>query len=296
MNIGAETMQSVEAVRGDLELADRWILSRLSAATGAVTRHLEAFRFHEAAESGYHFFWGELADWYLELIKPRMQPDAEAGSRTAAKATLVHVLDGALRLLHPIMPYITEALWLRLPVCSDAAREESLVIARWPEPAARDEAAEAQMEALMELIGAVRALRSEYSVPAATHVRVQLTSPGPSLRAALRAEERALRRMARVGNVTVNGAVEGMGAHAVLKSGADLFVPLADVIDVAQERQRLRKELDRIEGQLRATDARLSSDQFAARAPADIVAKEREKADSLRDQRERLAAKLSGFG
>jgi valyl-tRNA synthetase len=108
-------------------------------------------------------------------------------------------------------------------------------------------------------------------------------------------EERALRRMARV-EVTVNGGAEGMGAHAVLRSGADLFLPLAGVIDVEQERQRLGRELERIEGQLRATEARLSSEQFAARAPAEIVAREREKADSLRDQRDRLGAKLRGLG
>ena len=296
MNIGDDPVAAVDDVRGDLETADRWILSRLSAATADVTRQLEAFRFHEAAESAYHFFWGELADWYLELIKPRMQPDASPASRKAAKATLVHVLDGALRLLHPIMPYITESLWLRLPVATGSEREESLVTGRWPEPGMRDADAEAQMEALMELIGAVRTLRSEYNVPAGSHVRVQLSNPGPSLREALAAEERALRRMARVGEVTVNGSAEGMGAHAVLRSGADLFLPLADVIDVEQERQRLGRELERIDGQLRATEARLSSEQFAARAPAEIVAREREKADSLRDQRDRLGAKLRGFG
>ena len=275
MNIGEEAVASVDDVRGDLETADRWILSRLSAATTEVTRQLEAFRFHEAAESAYHFFWGELADWYLELIKPRMQADASAGSRAAAKATLVHVLDGALRLLHPVMPYITESLWLRLPQPAGTEREESLVIGRWPEPGERDHAAEARMEALMELIGAVRTLRSEYNVPAGSHVRVHLTNPGPALSEALGAEERALRRLARVEEVTVNGGGEGMGAHAVLRSGADLFLPLAGVIDVEQERKRLGKELDRIEGQLRATESRLSSEQFAARAPAEIVARER---------------------
>ncbi|HEX2167859.1 MAG TPA: valine--tRNA ligase [Longimicrobiales bacterium] len=296
MNIGDDPVATLDDVRADLETADRWILSRLSAATAEVTRQLEAFRFHEAAESAYHFFWGELADWYLELIKPRMQPEASAGSRRAAKATLVHVLDGALRLLHPVMPYITESLWLRLPAPGGVAREESLVVGRWPDPGPRDEAAEAQMDALMELIGAVRTLRSEYNVPAQLHIHVHLTNPGPSLQEALRAEERALRRMARVGEVTVNGGAEGMGAHAVLRSGADLFLPLAGVIDVEQERKRLGKELERIDGQLRATESRLSSEQFAARAPAEIVAREREKAESLRDQRERLGAKMRGLG
>jgi valyl-tRNA synthetase len=296
MNLGDEPVQRVADVADDLEIADRWILSRFAAATADVTRHLEAFRFHEAAESGYHFFWGDLADWYLELIKPRMQAQDGGASREAAKATLVHVLDGAMRLLHPIMPFITEALWQRLPVPPQSQREESLVIGHWPADGTRDETAERQMNALMELIGTVRTLRSEYNVPAASLVRIRLSNVGDALSAALHVEERALRRMARVEDIAVDAPANGdMGAHAVLRSGADLFLPLAGIIDVDQERQRLGKELERIEGQLRGTDARLASEQFTARAPADIVAREREKADNLRDQRDRLAAKLQGL-
>jgi len=296
LNIGDEDVPKVDAVRDDLEVADRWILSRFYAATEEVTRSLEAFRFHEAAEGAYHFFWGELADWYLELIKPRMMPDADERSRTAAKATLVHVLDGAMRLLHPIMPFITEALWQRLPQRTGVAREESLVIGEWPVAAPRDSDAEAQMNALMELIGAVRTLRSEYNVPAGAHVSLRLTGVGAALGSALQAEERALRRMARVESIAQDGAGGGMGAHAVLKSGADLFLPLEGIIDVAQERARLGKELERVVGLLQSCEARLGSEKFTARAPADVIAKEREKADSLRDQQQRLEAKLQGLG
>jgi valyl-tRNA synthetase len=297
MNLGDEPVRSVDAVRDNLELADRWILSRLSAATTDVTRHFEAFRFHEAAETGYHFFRGELADWYLELIKPRMQAQDGSASREAAKATLVHVLDGAMRLLHPIMPFITEALWLRLPAAEGVSREESLVIGRWPTPAGRDAAAEERMNAVMEVIGAVRTLRSEYNVPAGSKVRLRLTGVSPVLADALAAEERAVLRLCRVEELRQDGpATAEVGAHAVLRSGADLFLPLVGIIDVDQERQRLGKDLERMEGQLRGTEARLQSEQFTARAPADIVAREREKADSLRDQRDRLAAKLQGLG
>jgi valyl-tRNA synthetase len=297
MNLGDGTVRAVSDVEPDLELADRWILSRLAAATRDVTRNLEAFRFHEAAESAYHFFWGELADWYLELVKPRMLPDGEAASRAAAKATLVHVLDGAMRLLHPIMPFITESIWLRLPVPDGATREESLVVARWPEPAGTDAAAEAQMNALMELIGSVRTLRSEYNVPPAAMVTIRLANAGDALAAALHSEARALRRLARVEHVERDVAGDGeLGAHAVLRSGADLFLPLSGIIDVEQERQRLGREHERVDAQLSSTEARLGSEQFTARAPAEIVAREREKADSLRDQRDRLAAKLRGLG
>ncbi|MGH7506667.1 MAG: valine--tRNA ligase, partial [Longimicrobiales bacterium] len=132
MNLGDEPVRTLDEVEAHLEVADRWILSRFNAAAREVTRQLEGFRFKEAAEAAYHFFWGELADWYLEMVKLRLRGEGGDESREAAKATLVAVLDGILRLLHPMMPFITEALWRKLPL--PAEREESLIIARWPEP------------------------------------------------------------------------------------------------------------------------------------------------------------------
>jgi valyl-tRNA synthetase len=280
-----------------LELADRWIIARLSAATAELTRNLAAFRFKEAAEAGYHFFWGELADWYLEVIKPRLQPGADPGSAAAARATLVLCLDGILRLLHPIMPFITDALWRRLPALAGQARPGSIMVAPWPDPAdyARDAAAEAEFEALRELIGAVRTLRSEYNVPPASPLRIRLGNVSEPLSRALAAEERALRRLARVVAIEPAEGAGGAGAHAVLRGGVELFIPLADVIDLEQERTRLRKELERLEGQLRAVDNKLHNEQFTGRAPAEVVERERAKADNFRDQRDRLALKIAGL-
>ncbi|MGH7554757.1 MAG: valine--tRNA ligase [Longimicrobiales bacterium] len=299
MNLEGDEVPSLDAVADSLELADRWILSRMTAAAREITRQLETLRFHEAAEAGYHFFWGEVADWYVELVKPRLRPEANGASRDAARATLVAVLDGVLRLLHPIMPFITEELWLRLPRIAGVQREESLVVARWPEGDARLEAAavEQQMSELMELIGTVRTLRSEYNVPEGSHVDVRLEHVTPALSAALAAEERALQRLARVGAVDVSGnGGGGAGAHAVLKSGAELFVPLAGIIDLDRERARLRAEIERLDAQLRGTDAKLAKEEFVRRAPAEVVQREREKAASFRTQRERLSSKLADLG
>jgi valyl-tRNA synthetase len=279
-----------------LELADRWILSRYSVAAREVTRQLEAFRFHEATEAAYHFFWGELADWYIELVKPRLRADADLASRDAARATLVFVLDGVLRLLHPIMPFVTEELWQQLPWPADVEREESLVIARWPEGDARleDVTVEAQLGELMELIGVIRTLRSEYKVPENSQVELRLTNLSPALSAALAVEERALLRLGRVRQVDVTGNGSGHGgAHAVLRSGVELFVPLAGIIDLDRERARLRGEIDRVDTQLRATEGKLQNQDFVNRAPADVVQRERDKAESLRDQRARLSSKLT---
>ncbi len=296
LNLDDEVLALAD-VQQDLELADRWILSRMSRATHDVTRQLEAFRFDEAAEAARGFFWNELADWYLELIKPRMMPDAGAGSRAAAQATLVTALDTVLRLLHPIMPFVTEALWRRLPTRRGVEREASLIIAAWPAraPEREDADAEARMNALIELIGTVRALRTEYKVPPATTVQLRLGNVDAALAAALEFEERALLRLARVDAIERGNGSGSGGAHAVLRGGTELFIPLADVIDLGRERARLTGEIERIDGQLRGTEAKLANEKFVSRAPAEVVGYEREKAASLREQRARLAEKLKAL-
>ncbi|NJD09893.1 MAG: valine--tRNA ligase [Gemmatimonadetes bacterium] len=280
-----------------LELADRWILSRLRAASAEVDRSLAAFRFKEAAEAAYQFFWGELADWYLEVIKPRLQADGAADSAAAAQATLVLCLDGIFRLLHPLMPFITDALWRRLPMIAGQPRSGSIMAAAWPVPDTYPDSTEAEdrFGALAELIGAVRGLRSEYGVPPTSLVRIRLGNVSPELSAALAVEERAVLRLARVQEIELGSGNGGAGAHAVLRGGVELFIPLAGVIDLEQERMRLEKELERLDGQLRATETKLHNEQFTSRAPVDVVERERAKAENFRDQRDRLAAKISGL-
>jgi valyl-tRNA synthetase len=301
MNLGSEPVGRPEELGDDLELADRWILSRLERTTARVDAALESYRLHEAAETMHAFFWGEVADWYLELIKTRMHGEAGQASREAAKATLVAVLDGVFRLLHPIMPFITEALWRRLPFPEGEERAESLMVAAWPQrrPEREDPAAEREMRALQELITTVRGLRSEYDVPARAEVAVTLTDVSDALRRAVVAEDRSVRRLAGVGELRYSDDGDdqraGAGAHAVLQSGAELFLPLEDLIDVARERERLGQELERIERLLASTTERLESEQFVSRAPAEVVDRERDKAASFRDQQERLARKLAAL-
>ncbi|HEX6560274.1 MAG TPA: valine--tRNA ligase, partial [Longimicrobiales bacterium] len=292
-----DTVPPMSAAANHLEVADRWILSRLNEAVRDTTRALESFRFHEAAEIVYHFFWSELADWYLELIKPRFYEEASSESKAAAQATLVEVLDTVLRLMHPIMPFVSETLWRRLPQTGEA-RADSLVIAPWPQVADRrtDTDAEAQLNALMELIGNVRNLRSEYAVPPGNEINIRVANASAALESALRAEERAVRRLARVGAIGRDAAVDGeAGAHAVLRAGGELFVPLAGLIDVQRERERLGKELARLQGQLQGTEAKLDNEQFVGKAPAHVIDREREKAASLREQVAVLQQKLEAL-
>ena len=296
---------SVDDVADLLEPADRWILSHLSKTAGEVTRALDSYRFQEAAQTVRAFFWGEVADWYLELVKPRLRDEAGEDSREAAEATLVAVLDSVFRLLHPIMPFISEELWQRLPGTKGQPRPPSIVVARWPErrPEWEDDAAEESMTALMELIGTVRALRAEYDVPPAARIEVRLADVPPALRRGLDAEERALRRLAGVERVTHVGPGGGSGgapaaraaAHAVLRGGAELTLPLEGVIDLEREVSRLSKEKLRLEGLLQGVEVKLKNEQFITRAPKAVVDGEREKAASLRDQVERLGRKLASL-
>jgi len=178
MSLGDAPVKPLDAVRDDLELEDRWILARLEHAVAATTEDMERFRLHEVAEDLYHFFWGEICDWYLELVKARLGEGADPASREAARTTLVTALDGAFRLLHPIMPFITSELWARLPWPEGTARPGDLIVAPWPEPAAarRDAEAEALMGALQELIVEVRRLRKEYGIGEGVRIAIHVNS------------------------------------------------------------------------------------------------------------------------
>ncbi len=295
MNLGGGQRISLDAVRGQLELADRWVLSRLAHAITETTDHLERFRLNDAIGTVYAFFWRDLADWYLEASKPRLYGDMGDASRDAARATLAEVLDSVLRLLHPFMPFITETVWDRLPRTESAP--DSLVVAAWPvaRPEWSDPAAERQFEGLRDAIGAVRNIRTEYMIPPAQRVRLQVGDAPPELREALASEARMLHDLARVEKVVFGRADGEIGASAVLRSGAELFVPLAGVLDLERERTRLQDELAHIAGLLRGTEGKLGNDSFVARAPAEVVERERTKLASYREQHDKLASKLAAL-
>jgi len=294
MSLGEGPIKPLSDCR--LALEDRWILSRLQGAAEATTTELERFRLHEAADQLYHFFWGDVADWYVELVKPRLREGADEASRQAARSTLIAVFDGVCRLLHPIVPFVTEALWRELPWPEGAARPEALIIAPWPVPDAtlRDPSAEASMGGFQELVGEVRRMRKEYGVGEGQGVPLALWGEG-DLRATVEAQRGALARLAKVDEVRWERARAGtVGAHAILKGGAlEVFLPLEGVIDVARERDRLKEEITRKEGQLDAGQKRLANEQFVSRARPDVVAKERERAAGLAEELGKLGEKLA---
>ena len=293
LSLGDAPVRPLAEVAGDLALEDRWILSRLRNSSENATRGLERYRLHDVAESLYHFFWGEVCDWYLELVKERLTEGADAAGREAARSTLVTVLDHSYRLLHPIVPFVTAELWSRLPWPEGDERPEDLIVAPWPDGSdgRRDEDAERDFEALRELIVEVRRLRKQYGVAEGERIRIRLTGGDPRLLLTVRSQAAALERLARIGGVD-EGEGSGIGAHAVLGGGTELFVPLEGVIDLDRERARLREEIKRLLGLSDGTRKGLDNDNFISRAPAQVVQKERDKLARYEEQASKLQEKL----
>jgi valyl-tRNA synthetase len=274
------------------ELADRWILARCQRVIAEATEALARYRLNDAANTIYHFLWDELADWYLEQIKPRLYGSAPGGE--VAGGIVAHVFQLALRLLHPIMPFITEELWAHLP----GEREPLLAAASWPAPAAAfvDDEAEDQFGRVRDLIGAVRAVRAEYGVAPGTEIRAFAQPADGEALQAFNAEQRTIERLAKLSQLYVEEPPQEPGAHQVLPDGSTVFVPLGEAIDIANECGRLGAELERMDKLLGGVAAKLANENFVNRAPAEVVEREREKERSWREQRKALADKLRALG
>jgi valyl-tRNA synthetase len=276
-----------------LTLADRWIIARCDATVREATEAYERYRLNDAALAVYRFLWSDLADWYIELVKPRLYGEAPGGD--VARAVALKTFDVALRLLHPIMPFVTEALWQRIPGKPEGAW---LVNASWPRPDARAQSVEALQGfgLVQELVGAVRGIRAEYDVQPGRTVRIAVQHPSPAAERAIRAETGTIRRLAKVSQLAWGESAERVGGYAVLSDGTGVFVPLGDAIDVARECARLGDEVTRLGGLIRAQEGKLGNAQFVARAPAAVVEKEREKLAAWRDQVAALEQKRGRLG
>jgi valyl-tRNA synthetase len=272
-------------------LHDRWIMSRLNRATAEVNRALAAYDFYAAVQTIYHFFWDDFCDWYIELAKAEVTASEPSPARDAARSRLVTVLEGALRLLHPFMPFLTEELWQRLPGVgremlhpayrANAARP-TIMLAAYPEADAEliDETVESEMAAVIELISRVRNIRAEINIKPGEHVPVRVTTPTPEMAEIYRANTPQIIRLARASSVTVTTGESNRGgaaARAVLARGGEVAVPLEGLIDFAQERARLGREREKLQKEAAGLEAQLANPQFVERAPADKVQALRER-------------------
>jgi valyl-tRNA synthetase len=279
-------------------LDDRWILSRFNRVAADVNDALATYRFHEAANRIYDFFWGELCDWYLELIKPRLnfEEGADKSGAQAACTNLVSLFDASLRLLHPVMPFITEEIWQA--IYEVKAPLKSIALSRYPQANEKefDLAAETEMAILQDLIVTVRNLRAELKVESKMKVPIELFAPEREIRRMIEQNRGAVERLANVDKITFVESSLAKRAGARSSARFDVHVVYERKIDVAAECERLKKELEKIEKELANNQKQLGNEQFLAKAPASVVDGLRKRGQELVVLREKTQRKLDELG
>ena len=300
-NVGQEFVRPLAEIDSSaLTRADHWILSRLDTAIAecdaalgparpreadrwTLAQRYTGLRLNEYAESARRFVWNELADWYLESLKGRL---AEPGAdRDVARAVLVHAFDRALRLLHPVIPFVTEALWQKLP---GRQADAFLAVASWPAGGGEcDERLASEWERVRDAVTALRQIRSDYNIAPGKTVDGVIVARGDEL-AVYERESALIGRLARCALTLTGDAPSEAAAHALLPGGASVVVPLAGLVDVARECEKLRAELAQLEKQLTALEQRLANPSFTERAPAAVVDGERARAREWTERREQL--------
>ena len=277
-------------------LEDRWILSRFNRATKDVNEAIETYRFHEAANRIYDFFWGEFCDWYIELVKPRLMENSGSETNRTACANLVHLFDAALRLLHPVMPFITEEIWHAIYAGQPPLK--SIALAAYPASDEKqiDLVAETQMAVLQDLIVSVRNLRAELKVEPKVKVPIEVFAHEAEIKQLIEENRGAIERLANVGGVTFveTSLAKVAGARSTVRF--DVQVVYERKIDVAAECERLKKELEKIEKELANNQRQLGNEQFLAKAPAKVVEGLRARAEELKVLRGKTLTKMQELG
>jgi valyl-tRNA synthetase len=264
---------------------NRWIAGESERAAAAVTEALENFRFNEAAAAIYSFIWHVFCDWYLELAKPLLAGDAATAAET--RAMTAFVLDRALTLLHPFMPFVTEELWAKLAPAK-STRASLLMLSPWPVHRGLESAeADAEIGWLIRLVSEVRSVRAEMNVPAGARVPLLVSGTNKETKARLARHDETVKRLARLESVGLGPAPKG--AVQIVLDEATFALPLAGVIDVKAESQRLKREIDKVGSEIAQLDAKLANEKFVARAPEHVVEEQRER----KVEAEAVAARLA---
>ncbi len=281
-----------------LTSAEAWILSRLQRVVEQTVASLDSYDFDQAVNALYQFTWHEFCDWYLEFIKPQLAPAAEPGARRHCQRVLVEVMSQLLRLLHPFMPFLTEEIWHKLP-----GTEGSIMVAPYPraEPARLNPAAESEIALVMNTITAIRNMRAEMNVPPASQVEILVYSQEDRPVELLARHAQAITTLGRVDGLRFNPATPApaAAAKAVILSpeggSLDIIMPLAGLLDFAEEDRRLAREMEKVGKELGQAQKKLANEDFLGKAPAEVVQKEKERVQAwtekltkLKNHRERL--------
>ena len=272
---------------------NRWIVGAVARLCRTVGEEIEAYRFNEAANAVYHGTWGTFCDWYLEIVKSGLRSgpeDARAETRAAAGWALDHIL----KALHPFMPFVTEELW-RHAGERGGGRASMLIESAWPAFSEDlvDPAADAEMDWIVRLVGEVRAVRAEMNVPAKARTGLWLNGAGEETRRRLRDNEEAVVRLAGLGEILDGDREVPAGAVQIVLDDATVVLPLADVVDVVREKERLSRELDRARGEIARLERKLGNEGFLAKAPGHVVEEQHERKRDAESAESRLAAALA---
>jgi valyl-tRNA synthetase len=293
MNIGAG--EGIEARWVPSEtLADRWILAELNSTIAEVTSALDEYRLNEAAQAMYHFFWDSFCDWYIELTKSSVAAREVSDEVTASRCRIVYVLETSLRLLHPLMPHITEEIWQQLP-----HEGESIMLSTWPksDPESDDRAARSGMETLIALITKVRNIRSEKNIPPQSRLKLYLATSDPQSCKLVEENSDQIKRLARIEEIIVSDTLPALESPARdIVAGMEIAVPLGGFIDFEKERERILKEMTKKENEAKGLASRLDNTSFMERAPREVVQEARGRHEELIADIEKLRAALGSLG
>ena len=273
-----------------LSLPERWILSRLYSTITRVEECLLGYKFNEAANSIYEFIWHEFCDWYIEISK-------SAINERATQLILYKVLEKSLRMLHPFMPFITEEIWQSIPRSKDA-KGESIMVQPWPHIQKKMISAgdEREMKSLIDLISAIRNIRAAWNIEPKLEVRVLIRVHGKAEEALISDNEEFIRRLSRLSGLEVGKVAKPKNSAAAVVGSFEVYVPLEGLIDLEKEKIRLKKEEERISGEVNAISARLKDKNFTGKAPKDVVEKQKTRMGELKIQIEKLKDNLKNIG
>ncbi|MEG0471799.1 MAG: valine--tRNA ligase [Solibacillus sp.] len=273
MNMEGLTFEQID-LTGNLSTADKWILTRLNETIERVTALSDKYEFGEVGRELYNFIWDDFCSWYIEMAKLPLYGEDEAAKLTT-RSVLAYVLDNTMRLLHPLMPFVTEEIWQHLP-----HEGESITVAAWPtvNPAYnfKDEAVEMQL--LMDIIRAVRNVRAEVNTPMSKKVAMTISAKDESIASILQANKGYIEKFCNPDGLTIGASLEAPAqAMSAVVSGAEIFMPLAGLINIDEEIIRLEKELEKWAKEVKLVSGKLSNERFVSKAPEALVAVEREK-------------------
>ncbi|MBR2569610.1 MAG: valine--tRNA ligase, partial [Paenibacillus sp.] len=288
MNLQGFTYADID-ITGELGTADRWILHRLNETTRDVTRMLDAYEFGETGRLLYNFIWDDLCDWYIEFAKLSLYGQDEV-QKKQTKSVLAYVLDRTMRLIHPFMPYISEEIWQHLP-----HEGETVTLAAWPTYDEKLEAAGAvaEMNLLMDMIRAVRNIRAEVNVPMSKKVELMVKPADENTYNNMNRNIEFIERFCGTSKLDIDLAIEAPSkAMSAMVTGAELYLPLAGLIDIEQEIARLNKEMEHLNKEVERVEKKLSNEGFMAKAPEKVVAEERAKMNDYSDKRDKVKARI----